>query len=453
MNRAAALLIALAVAGCTSNPQRSVSPTATSPNAGPSAGRTTAPLISSAPPTASTSGTPTQSTSAAPTPGSSSSTASPPASSTTPGQSASVPTQFDPHAVRIDLQAFAQGLDAPVYATGTADGSERLFVLEQPGRIRIIGTDGTVATAPFLDIANRVVSGGERGLLGLALHPEYATNGRLFVDYTRSPDGATVISEFQANGDAADPASERVLLTIPQPFANHNGGMLAFDPTGMLVIGMGDGGSAGDPQGNGQNREALLGKLLRIDVDGPAPYGLPADNPFLHATNTRPEIWDLGMRNPWRFSFDRQTGDLFIGDVGQDSWEEIDAERAGKGGLNYGWNVMEAGHCFQGGCDPSGLTLPVAEYSHADGCSVTGGYVYRGARFPLLVGGYLFSDYCTGTIWAFPAVVALANGASLPVTVGSAGFSVSSFGQDDDGELYVVDLGGRILKVTVIPNP
>jgi glucose/arabinose dehydrogenase len=361
-----------------------------------------------------------------------------------------VPAQFDPHAVRIDFQPFAQGLDTPVFATGTGDGTGRLFALEQPGRIRIIGTDGIMATTPFLDIGNRLVFGGERGLLGLALHPDYATNGRLFVDYTRSPDGATVVSEFQARGDAADPASEQILLTIPQPFANHNGGMLAFDSAGMLVIGMGDGGSAGDPQGNGQNREVLLGKLLRIDVNGRKPYGLPADNPFLHATNTQPAIWDLGMRNPWRFSFDRQTGDLFIGDVGQDSWEEIDAERAGKGGLNYGWNRMEARHCFQGDCDPSGLTPPVAEYSHADGCSVTGGYVYRGSRFPLLFGGYLFSDYCSGTIWAFPAVVALANGAAVPVTVGSAGFAVSSFGQDDDGELYIVDLGGRILKVVAI---
>jgi glucose/arabinose dehydrogenase len=375
---------------------------------------------------------------------------SPPSPSAAPGSSAGAPGPFDPHALRIDGQPFAEGLASPVFATGTADGSGRLLVLEQPGRIRIVGIDGSVAATAFLDIANRLVSGGERGLLGLALHPDYATNGRLFVDYTRSPDGATVISEFQARGDSADPASEQILLTIPQPFANHNGGMLAFDSSGMLMIGMGDGGSAGDPQGNGQNRQALLGKLLRIDVDGKKPYGLPSDNPFLHAANTRPEIWDLGMRNPWRFSFDRQTGDLFIGDVGQDSWEEIDAERAGTGGFDYGWNLMEARHCFQGDCDPSGLTLPVAEYSHSDGCSVTGGYVYRGSKFPLLFGGYLFSDYCSGTIWAFPAVTALANGSAAPVVVGAAGFSVSSFGQDDDGELYVVDLAGRVLKVVAI---
>ncbi len=434
MNRASVLLLALVLSGCASNLRVSPVPTATHPTLpSPSAGRTQ-PAPSLATPTP-----------AAATP----STSPDPLSS--PGPSATVPALFDPHAIRIDLNPFAQGLESPVFATGTGDGSGRLFAVEQPGRIRIIGTDGTVASTPFLDISDRTISGGERGLLGLALHPDFATNGRLFVDYTRSPDGATVISEFQANGDAADPASEQVLLTIAQPFANHNGGMLAFDSTGMLVMGMGDGGSGGDPHGNGQNREALLGKLLRIDVNGRKPYGLPTDNPFQHAANTQPAIWDLGMRNPWRFSFDRQTGDLFVGDVGQDSWEEIDAELAGTGGLNYGWNLMEARHCFQGSCNASGLTPPVAEYSHQDGCSVTGGYVYRGSTFPLLVGGYLFSDYCSGTFWAFPAVVALAKGAAVPVTVGSAGFSVSSFGQDDAGELYVVDLNGRILKVVAIP--
>jgi glucose/arabinose dehydrogenase len=354
---------------------------------------------------------------------------------------------FDPTGVQIDLQSFAQGLESPVYVTGTADGSGRLFVEEQRGRIRIVRADGSVGATPFLDIADRVVYGGERGLLGLALHPDFASNGRLFVDYTRQPDGATNISEFHAAGDAADPASEQVLLTINQPYANHNGGMVTFDPGGMLMIGMGDGGSGGDPQGNGQNRKALLGKLLRIDVDGARPYGVPQDNPFLHAADTAPEIWDLGMRNPWRFSFDRTTGDLFIGDVGQNAWEEIDAEPAGVGGRNYGWNLMEGRHCYRPGCDQTGLTLPVAEYGHERGCSVTGGYVYRGSRFPGLAGGYLFSDYCSGTIWALSAAAALANGSAEPAIVASAGFSVSSFGQGDDGELYVVDLAGRVLKV------
>jgi glucose/arabinose dehydrogenase len=359
-----------------------------------------------------------------------------------------VATPFDPGAVHIGLVPFAKGLDSPDFVTGTGDGSGRLFAVEQPGRIRMIGTDGSVATRPFLDIRDRVISGGNQGLLGLALHPDFAGNGRLFVDYTRKPDGATVISEFQAKQNAADPESERILLTIPDSFVNHNGGMLAFDSTGMLVIGMGDGAKGGDPQGNAQNRDLLLGKLLRIDVDGKTPYAIPSDNPFATSQDTAPEIWDLGLRNPWRFSFDRQTGDLFIGDVGQSLWEEIDAEHAGAGGRNYGWNVMEGRHCVVEACDPSGLTMPVAEYSHDDETTaVIGGYVYRGSRFPQLAGGYFFSDYARGTIWALTAAEALANGTAVAAIVGSAGFFVTSFGQDDEGELYVVNFSGRILKV------
>jgi len=416
MNRAAGLLIALVLAGCTGNPTSSISA---------AAGASPHP----------TSSVPTQQ----------------PQPSTTPGPSGTVPTSFDPGAVHIHLAPFAKGLDSPDFVTGTGDGSGRLFAVEQAGRIRIIGTDGSVAARPLLDIRDRVISGGNQGLLGLVLHPDFANNGRLFVDYTRRPDGFTVISEFHAKQNAADPASERILLTIPDSFVNHNGGMLAFDSTGMLVIGMGDGAKGGDPQGNAQNLESLLGKLLRVDVDGQEPYDLPQDNPFMRTGNTLPEIWDLGLRNPWRFSFDRQTGDLFIGDVGQSSWEEIDAERAGAGGLNYGWNLMERRHCLDEGCDPIGLTLPVAEYAHdEETTAVIGGYVYRGSRFPELAGGYLFSDYARGTIWALDAAEALANGAAVPAIVGSAGFFVSSFGQDDDGELYVVDLGGRILKVAAI---
>ncbi len=309
--------------------------------------------------------------------------------------------------------------------------------------------DGRVEQAPFLDISDRVVSGGEQGLLGLALHPGYAQNGRLFVDYTRAGDGATVISEFHESGGVADPASERILLTIPQPYPNHNGGMVAFDATGKLLIGMGDGGSADDPLGNGQNRGVLLAKILRIDVDGARPYAIPADNPFVGVSGTSPEIWDIGLRNPWRFSFDRVTGDLFIGDVGQDTWEEIDAEPAGAGGRNYGWSIMEGTHCFRhAGCLQTDLTPPVTDYNHSLGCAVTGGYVYRGAAFPDLSGGYVYGDYCSGTIWALSAADAIATGSATPTVVGHAGFSVSSFGQDDAGELYVVDLGGRVLKVT-----
>ncbi|MEA2621992.1 MAG: hypothetical protein QOH61_902, partial [Chloroflexota bacterium] len=333
------------------------------------------------------------------------------------------------------------------------DGSGGLLVVEQAGTIRVVAADGSVQADPFLDISKRVLAGGEQGLLGLALHPDYEANGRFFVDYTRRPDGATVIAEFTANEGIGDPGSGRVLLTIPQPFANHNGGMVAFDRAGMLVIGMGDGGSGGDPQGNGQNPQALLGKLLRIDVDGGDPYAIPPDNPFATSAGALPEIWALGMRNPWRFSFDRETGDLFVGDVGQGAWEEIDAEPALAGGRNYGWNVMEGTHCFgSSSCNQEGLTLPVAEYDHGSGCAVTGGYVYRGSAFPALRGGYVLSDACTGSLWVLSAADAIATGSAPLALAGETGLSVSSFGEDDAGELYVVDLGGSILKLAAAPR-
>jgi glucose/arabinose dehydrogenase len=448
MNRAIAVVIALLVAACSGpkpiTPTPSSSSASGTPASGtPASGASVTPTGEPAP----TPAVPSPSAPAASLPGASapsSSSGSPPPTAVT---SPLAPASFDPARVHVDLQPFAQGLQSPLFATGTADASGRLFVVEQAGRIRIVNGDGSVAPKPFLDITDRVESGGERGLLGLALHPGYPGNGRVFVDYTRQPDGATVISEFHASGTTADPASEQVLLTIKQPFANHNGGMVTFDPAGMLMIGMGDGGSGGDPQGNGQNRGVLLGKILRIDVDGAKPYGVPRDNPFPNLANVRPEIWDLGMRNPWRFSFDRTTGNLFIGDVGQGAWEEIDAEPAGQGGRDYGWNLMEGRHCFQSGCDSTGLIQPVAEYGHDSGCSVTGGYVYRGSRYPALTGGYLFSDYCSGTIWALSAAAAIADGKADPAIVGSAGFSVSSFGQGDDGELFAVDLSGRVLTV------
>jgi glucose/arabinose dehydrogenase len=431
MTRALLLMLAAVVVACTSEPSVPPSPSAA---ASPVSGQSpiASPVASPPGPT----GSPAESASAS------------------PASSGLAAGSFNPIGLTVQFAPFATGVDQPVYATGSADGTGRLLVVEQPGRIGIVNTDGSVVSLPFLDISDRVAFGNEQGLLGLALHPGYARNGRLFVDYTRKTDGATVISEFHASGDTADPASERILLTIPQPFANHNGGMLAFDPAGKLLIGMGDGGSEGDPQGNGQNRAALLGKILRIDVDGKRPYAIPPDNPFAGSKDTAPEIWDLGMRNPWRFSFDRQTGDLVIGDVGQGDWEEIDAEPAGTGGRNYGWNVMEGDHCFRvPGCDQRGLVPPVVEYSHGDGnCSVIGGYVYRGSAVPALVGGYVFSDYCTGTLWALSAAAALADG-SVPLTaVGSAGQSVSSFGQDDAGELYLMGQSGRILKVAAAPR-
>jgi glucose/arabinose dehydrogenase len=290
-----------------------------------------------------------------------------------------------------------------------------------------------------------------RGLLGLAFAPTFATDGRFFVDYT-DRDGNTVVSEFRAPDPAADraaPGSERVLLRIRQPFPNHNGGALAIGPDGLLWIATGDGGSGGDPLGNGQSLDTLLGKLLRIDprpASG-APYGIPADNPFVGRKGARAEIWAYGLRNPWRFSFDRVTGDLWIGDVGQSAIEEVDhRQNDAAAGPNFGWNTMEASACFDPpkGCQRAGLVLPVAEYGHDRGCAITGGYVYRGATVPGLAGTYLYADYCSGTIWGLDA----AAGKPTPRVLRESGLTASSFGEDEAGEIYVVDLaGGRLYRI------
>jgi glucose/arabinose dehydrogenase len=355
-----------------------------------------------------------------------------------------------PGSVRLRLVRTLTGLQSPLFLTNAGDGSGHVFVVEQRGAVRIVAANGHLVRAPFLDIADRVSQdGGERGLLGLAFHPNYLHNGRFFVDYT-DRNGDTVVSEFRRRDSShANPGSERVIMHIKQPYANHNGGMLAFAPDGMLYVGMGDGGSGGDPQGNGQNRDVLLGKLLRVDVDGKKPYAIPSDSPFAGTAGTRPEIWAYGLRNPWRFSFDRTTGALFIGDVGQGNWEEIDVAAAGKGGQDYGWNVMEGRHCFapSSGCSRAGLTLPVAEYGHDQGCAVTGGYVYRGSTYPALAGIYLFGDYCTGRIWGLAAASAVRGSASAAVLLDS-GLRISSFGEDQKGELYVVDLDGSVYRVT-----
>jgi glucose/arabinose dehydrogenase len=379
---------------------------------------------------------------------------SPPAS--TPSPDPTVPGTEAPSATSpttpssIDLELVAEGLESPLFAGHAGDGSGRLFVLEQAGRIRVV-RDGLLVRAPFLDIAERISAGGERGLLGLAFAPTFATDGRFFVDYT-DRDGNTVVSEFRAPdpaADRADPGSERVLLRIAQPFANHNGGALATGPDGLLWIATGDGGSGGDPLDNGQNLRTLLGKLLRVDPRpaAGAPYGIPADNPFVDRAGARAEIWAYGLRNPWRFSFDRANGDLWIGDVGQGAIEEVDRWPAGSpGGPNFGWNTMEASACFDPaeGCDRAGLVLPVAEYGHDRGCSVTGGYVYRGVGVPGLAGTYLYADYCAGTIWGLEAVA----GTPAPRVLLDSGLSVASFGEDEAGELYVVDLaGGRLFRV------
>jgi glucose/arabinose dehydrogenase len=337
------------------------------------------------------------------------------------------------------VEAVADDFGALTFVTGAGDGSANLYVVEQVGIITILDSAGD--RTPFLDISDRVCAGGERGLLGLAFHPGYVSNGRYFVNYT-DKQGDTVVSEF-----ARDGGPERVLLTIDQPFANHNGGMLAFGPDGFLYIGTGDGGSGGDPHGNGQAIGTLLGKILRIDVEGGDPYGIPADNPFIDTG--RSEIWDLGLRNPWRFSFDRETGALFIGDVGQGAQEEIDVEAPGDGGRNYGWNTMEGDLCFRTDpCDQTGLTLPVYAYDRSGGeCAVTGGYVYRGSQIPELVGKYVFSDYCTGELWAMDAAGALSQGRAEVVSVGSSLISPTSFGEDDDGELYMVSGAGQVVRL------
>ena len=364
-------------------------------------------------------------------------------------ESASAMT-VDPSLVTIALQLVAAGLQRPVSVRSSGDGSGRLFVVEQPGRIRII--DGNVLqSTPFLDIANRVRdTANEQGLLGLAFHPEYARNGRFFVNYT-DLSGDTVVAEYtrsESDINMSDPSSEAIIMTIQQPYSNHNGGDLAFGPDGYLWISTGDGGSGGDPQGNAQNPETLLGKLLRVDIDKGLTYTIPSDNPFVDDPEVRDEIWALGLRNPWRFSFDRLNGNLFIGDVGQRSWEEIDFEaRTDPGGRNYGWNTMEGSHCYESSsCSTEGLTLPAAEYGHAQGCSVTGGYVYRGTRFPALRGLYLYGDFCSGTVWGLGSE---GPGNWNAAVVGQTGLSISGFGEDESGELYLTDLrNGAVYLIT-----
>ncbi len=365
---------------------------------------------------------------------------------------------FDPSAVRLLLAPVVAGLDAPLLVTNAGDGSRRLFVVEQAGRIRIVRS-GELVARPFLDISGRISAGGERGLLGLAFHPAYETNRRFYVDYTDSR-GNTVIAEFSASAgepDTADPSSERVLLRIAQPYANHNGGALAFGPDGFLYIATGDGGSGGDPGNRAQSLATRLGKLLRVDVNtrgGTLRYGIPPTNPFVGRYGLD-EIWAYGLRNPWRFSFDRSTGDLWIGDVGQARWEEIDrATRASGGGRgrNFGWRVLEGRACYSppSGCSAAGKTSPIAVYSHSLGCSVTGGFVYRGSAYPVLRGGYLFGDYCSGRIWSLTAA---GPSPQTPRLLLASGRSIASFGEDESGEIYVADIGrGEVLRVVGAPR-
>ncbi len=359
------------------------------------------------------------------------------------------PTDISQPGAGIQLEKLIDGLTSPVFVTHAGDKSGRMFVVEKTGTIAIL-RDGKRVATPFLDVSSLITSSGsEQGLLGLAFQPDYTTSGRFFVYYTAS-NGDDTLARYQVsdNPDVANPASAQVLFAQPDFAPNHNGGMLAFGPDGYLYVGLGDGGGGGDPQANGQKRSTLLGKLLRLDVSGDAPYTIPSNNPWPNGDDqARPEIWAYGLRNPWRFSFDRATGDLYIGDVGQNTYEEIDFQPAGAaGGLNYGWSIREALHCFQANtCESSGTIDPIVEYDHSQGCSVTGGYVYRGARFPSLQGQYIFGDYCSGTIWSLQRDAA---GSWKQRKLLNSGLSISSFGEDEAGELYIIDLGGTIYRVT-----
>jgi glucose/arabinose dehydrogenase len=341
----------------------------------------------------------------------------------------------------------AQGLHAPLFLTHAGDGSGQLFVVEQPGTIRILDR-GILLEAPFLDLRDRVsTKGDEQGLLGLAFHPDHRRNGRFVVNYNRREDGATVLAEFTRQGQSlqVSGATERILMVVPQPYLNHNGGMVAFGPDGYLYIGRGDGGSRGDPQNRAQNPHELLGKILRIDVDRDRPYAIPADNPFA-AGGGRPEVFAFGIRNPWRFSFDRDSGMLWLADVGQNKWEEVDLVVAGG---NYGWRVMEGSHCYNPdyACSPEGVIFPVAEYGHEQGrCSITGGYVYRGPSIPALRGTYLFGDYCSGELFAISAS-ANRRTSTAPRVLMRTGFRISSFGEDEAGEVYLVDHRGGLHRL------
>lgn len=339
-----------------------------------------------------------------------------------------------------------EGLSQPLFLTHAGDKTGQLYVVEQGGLVKVLDR-GSPQPRPFLDVTPFVRSGGEQGLLGLAFHPQYAGNGRVFVSYNRKEDGATVVAEYARGGAVRAESGGRLLLSVPQPYANHNGGMIAFGPDGYLYIGRGDGGSRGDPQNRAQNVNELLGKMLRIDVDRGSPYAIPADNPWAKGGG-RPEIFALGLRNPWRFSFDRQTGDLWVADVGQNAWEEIDLVRRGG---NYGWRRMEGRHCYEpkSGCEGPDvkLELPVAEYGHEHGrCSVTGGYVYRGPALPSLQGTYLFGDYCSGELFGLPATSA-AGGSAEPKTIMRTSLRISSFGEDEAGELYVIDHQGGVYRL------
>jgi glucose/arabinose dehydrogenase len=350
-----------------------------------------------------------------------------------PAQAGPTPIAF------LRLTPIATGLDLPV-ALAPRAGDDALYVAEQPGRVTAI-RDGAVDPTPVLDITGTVSLGLEQGLIGLAFDP--ADPDFLYINYTDLA-GDTHVVEYQMDGSVADPGTRRELLFVDQPFANHNGGSLKFGPDGYLYIGLGDGGSAGDPQRNAQNMTTVLGKMLRIDPRGGSPYAVPSTNPFVSESGARGEIWAYGLRNPWQFSFDRATGDLWIGDVGQNLWEEIDFQPASSaGGENYGWHHMEGTRPYEGGVEPENHTPPIFEYPHGQGCSITGGFVYRGSAILGLQGAYVFSDFCAGRIWTLAQVGDL----SLSLETGLIVPTISAFGEDNAGELYTTDLTGNVFRI------
>jgi glucose/arabinose dehydrogenase len=350
-----------------------------------------------------------------------------------------------PPLLEVSVEQVVEGLTNPVYLTAPANDA-RLFIVEQPGRIRVY-KNGALLPTPFLNIAPMVRYGGEEGLLSVAFDPGYATNGRFYVYYT-DDNGDIAVARYTATptADVANAGSHTEVVTIPHPGqSNHNGGLAMFGPDGMLYLGTGDGGGGGDPGNNGQNVNSLLGKLLRIDVST-LPYTSPSTNPFAGATAGRDEIWAYGLRNPWRYAFDATPGMLYIADVGQGAWEEVNAVAAATGGLNYGWRIMEGAHCYNAAtCNTAGLTLPVHEYDHDPECSITGGFVYRGAAIPELEGHYLYSDYCAGWLRSFR----LSGNTAVDHRdwgVGAIG-NILSFGMDAAGELYMLSANGRVYRV------
>jgi glucose/arabinose dehydrogenase len=364
--------------------------------------------------------------------------------------SMSTPQSASAQVPQVKLTSVVGGLDFPVDMQQANDGSGRLFVVEKVGAIVIV-QNGAIMSSPFLNISDKVDSEpSEMGLLGLAFHPKFTQNRRFFVHYDRNVNGQiqSVIAEYTvlaADANVADPGSERILLTVNQPFENHKGGQLAFGPDGFLYISLGDGGNEGDPLGNGQNVQTLLGKILRINVDATGPgtqYAIPPDNPFVSG-NGLPEIWAFGLRNPWRMSFDRGSGRLFAGDVGGSRFEEVDIIQRG---LNYGWNIMEGAHCFNppSGCTMSGLTLPIAEYDHSEGEAIIGGYVYQGSAIPALRQAYIFGDLSSGKIWILREGP---PGTWTRTQLTTVDEQITSFGQDQAGEVYVVGLSGSIMRI------